>query len=111
MKDIGLGETSCRAAVKLVPECDIYKGHFRGRPITPGACLLKIAEELLAEMPCCVSPVMKVRDVRYLHVAVPSEVTELVYEISCTASPDGSMRADVKLFCGDVLFAKMVLYV
>ncbi len=35
-----------RAELRLDPEHPIFKGHFPGRPVVPGACLLQLVEEM-----------------------------------------------------------------
>ena len=42
------GEIGC-FEVRFNAEHPIYKGHFPSKPITPGACLVQIAAELLAK--------------------------------------------------------------
>jgi len=42
-----MDKTSARAVVRLHPEHPIFEGHFPGRPVVPGACLLQLVEELI----------------------------------------------------------------
>lgn len=37
--------------VELNPESEIYKAHFPGQPITPGACTLQIVDDMFHHMP------------------------------------------------------------
>jgi 3-hydroxyacyl-[acyl-carrier-protein] dehydratase len=39
--------TSARAVIRLNPDHPIFAGHFPGRPIVPGACLLQLLEILV----------------------------------------------------------------
>jgi 3-hydroxyacyl-[acyl-carrier-protein] dehydratase len=32
--------------IQLHPDSDIYRSHFPGRPITPGACIIQLVQEL-----------------------------------------------------------------
>src|ERR1700728_1876612 len=43
-------KTSARAVVRLDPEHPIFAGHFPGRPVVPGACLLQLVEELMTRV-------------------------------------------------------------
>ena len=36
--------------LELVPDCVIYQAHFPEQPITPGVCIIQIANELLNEL-------------------------------------------------------------
>lgn len=46
-KESGEGTLKCR--VKLHPQHKIYQAHFPGNPVTPGVCLVQMAEEILEE--------------------------------------------------------------
>ena len=41
-------DTAATAVLKLDPGHDIFKGHFPGRPVVPGACLLQLVEEMVS---------------------------------------------------------------
>ena len=35
--------------VALLPGCDVYRGHFPGRPVCPGACNIEMMKECVEE--------------------------------------------------------------
>ena len=39
-------EEGISAQIKLNPKHEIFKGHFPGKPIMPGVCMIKIIKEL-----------------------------------------------------------------
>ena len=39
-------EEGVSAQIKLNPEHEIFKGHFPGKPIMPGVCMIQIIKEL-----------------------------------------------------------------
>ena len=45
-----MDKTSAQAVVRLNPEHKIFGGHFPGRPVVPGACLLQLVEELMVRV-------------------------------------------------------------
>lgn len=49
----------------------IYKAHFPDKPITPGACLVQIAEELLQQQ------IVRITNLKFLQIVPPT--AELVY--------------------------------
>lgn len=55
-------------------EHPIYLGHFFGNPITPGACLVEIAEELIGR------PITQIKGLKFLNTVPPT--AELVYTFS-----------------------------
>ena len=52
----------------------IYLGHFFGNPITPGACLVEIAEELIGQ------PITQIKSLKFLNTVPPT--AELLYTFS-----------------------------
>ncbi|MHB1922665.1 MAG: hypothetical protein ACYCOO_10555 [Chitinophagaceae bacterium] len=41
-------ENSIQAILEIEKDNEIFKGHFPGRPIIPGACMLQMVKEVLA---------------------------------------------------------------
>lgn len=57
--------------INLNPYCDIYAAHFPGMPITPGVCVIKIAEELLGEVEGKELRVTAVRNAKFIIALEP----------------------------------------
>lgn len=93
-------------AITLIPECPVYSGHFKGMPITPGACITRIAEELTADS----FPQLRlssIRDIRFLSVITPLQSTEITYKFSIFYAPAGQKRVDFSFNDGEVTCAKL----
>lgn len=91
--------------VRFKPGCDIYKGHFPGKPITPGVCLIQIAKELFEE---CVSQPLhlcEAKDIKFSSPVTPDRNPVVRYEISGTEE----MRRSVLVYAGETLCCKMSL--
>ncbi len=39
------GDTSAVCRVELLPDCDVYRGHFPGEPVCPGVCNMQMIKE------------------------------------------------------------------
>ena len=63
-----------RVRVRFEAEHPIYLGHFFGKPITPGACLVEIAEELIGH------PITQIKGLKFLNTVPPT--AELLYTFS-----------------------------
>ena len=63
-----------RVRVRFEAEHPIYLGHFFGNPITPGACLVEIAEELIGH------PITQIKGLKFLNTVPPT--AELLYTFS-----------------------------
>lgn len=57
--------------ILLNPHSDIYAAHFPGMPITPGVCIVKIAEELLGEVEGKELRVSAVKNAKFLITLKP----------------------------------------
>ncbi len=67
----GLIQGERRVEIRLCGEGEIYKAHFPNKPITPGACLVQIAEELIG------APITQIAHLKFLQTVPPD--TELVF--------------------------------
>lgn len=68
--------------IALNPDCFIYQAHFPGEPITPGACLLQIARELLEEHLQTSLVIVYIKDVKFMSVIKPEETPTILYRFS-----------------------------
>lgn len=94
-------------AISLDPEHFIYKAHFPGSPITPGVCILQIAEELLSEASGRKLEIECVKNVKFLQILVPGEARDVVFSIRNILSEDKSVKAQVIASTADGVVAKI----
>ncbi len=57
----------------------IYQAHFPGEPITPGACIIQIAKELLEDYTGKKLAIQSMKNVKFLHVISPLETQLVTY--------------------------------
>lgn len=66
-----LDATEGKWVVRLCPSADVYRGHFPGHPIAPGACniemIRQLASRLLGEV-CCFR---EITQCRFTHLITP----------------------------------------
>jgi 3-hydroxyacyl-[acyl-carrier-protein] dehydratase len=87
-------DNSLRATVKLTPEHPIFGGHFPGRPITPGVCVLQIAEDLTGRATGGRVAWEQVNSIKYLGIIDPRIAPEITFQINLTPG-DERLRAQV----------------
>lgn len=93
--------------IKLDAEHFIYKAHFPGEPITPGVCIMQIALELMelaVEKPLAVKCV---KNVKFLRIITPQEVTEVCYTLQKLTLEEQSVKCQVVVSAGDDVYAKL----
>lgn len=64
----------------------IYKSHFPDNPITPGVCILQIAQELLENHLNINMQLQKVQNIKYMSIISPISVPEISLSISYSQS-------------------------
>lgn len=96
--------------VKIHPEWPIYKAHFPGHPITPGVCIVQMVQELLQLLLQRELVLRNAKNIKYVAIISPEEVTELTVTFAKTEPlPDGSLKAQVRVADGDTLYTKLSL--
>lgn len=88
--------------IALNPACFIYQAHFPGEPITPGACLLQIARELLEEHLHTSLVIVYIKDVKFMSVITPEETPVISYRFShFDETAEDEVKARVMVVSGD----------
>lgn len=95
--------------IELNPEHFIYKAHFPGEPITPGVCIIQIAQELLEDTLGKALQIVKVKNVKFLSVITPRQTTSVSYRIGKITedATSGSVKAQVAVTSADEIKAKI----
>lgn len=93
--------------VRLNPEWPIYKAHFPGHPITPGVCIVQMIQELLQVLVHRELYLRQAKNVKYVAIVSPEEVTELTVTFSkIETQPDGSLKVQAQVANGETLYTK-----
>ena len=103
------GEGSHDFNIKLDPEHFIYKAHFPGEPITPGVCIMQIAKELLEEAVSEDLVLSCVKNIKFLRIISPNEVTDVCYSLAKISREDDQIKVQVTVTAGEEAYAKLSL--
>nr|MBP7471456.1 hydroxymyristoyl-ACP dehydratase [Prevotella sp.] len=89
----------------------IYQAHFPGQPITPGVCIIQIAQELLEDFLGMMLDIKSVKNVKFLSVISPEISPEVSYELTkiTTDSKTGETKMQVIVSNDNVNLAKVSL--
>ena len=63
--------------IRLLPDCDIYRGHFPGHPVCPGVCHIETIKECAMRLMGKKISIHTIRQCRFLSVATPSVCSEV----------------------------------
>ncbi len=70
------------ATLWLNDECEIYRAHFPGKPITPGVCIIQIISELVEHFIGAGHQLAIVRNAKFKTVIDPELTPELQVDMS-----------------------------
>jgi len=101
-------EASALFQVRLHPEWPIYKAHFPGHPITPGVCIVQMVQELLQELVQRDLCLIEAKNVKYVAIVSPEEITELTVTFSkIEEQPEGRLKVQAQVASGETLCTKL----
>lgn len=97
-----------RVAATLAARRDsaVYKGHFPGKPITPGVCMIGAVIEMLSQATGSNLCLAKANNIKYLSMMSPDDVDGAT--LAATLNGNTATATYTK---GDTIYAKMKLTV
>ena len=109
IKSIEPTEDGFSAHLRCNPSHLIYKAHFPGNPITPGACLLQTAGNIMQQKMGRPLYLKTAKNIKYLNLLIPDEEKEIIFSYSHLVET-GTMCA-IRLIIADesTVYSKMSL--
>jgi len=92
--------------IELNPGHDIYKAHFPGQPVLPGACTLQIIKECAQQMLNKKLQYSRINLCKFLRYVDPVQCNEIKLTISFNENEDGSLQMISNGTCEDSFFIK-----
>ena len=90
-----------RFSIQLNAEHPIYKGHFPEQPITPGACLMQITEELLSLAKGKRMQIREVSNLKFVALHTPDKPIEVAFKDL------GNDKYQITIYDSQTVYAKM----
>ena len=97
------------AELQTNPAHAIYAAHFPGNPITPGVCIIQIANELLEDRLDKRLYLNTIKNVKFLSVVIPEVGKKLKYVFSGMADTETGYKTQVVVSDETMVYAKMSL--
>ena len=95
-----------RATLNIDAENAIFRGHFPGQPVVPGACMLQIVKEIL-EVGLKQSLRLKKADqLKFLTMIDPTNTPSMQLEIAYKQLDENTISATAKLLNGEIVCFK-----
>ena len=102
-------DTGFSAKLRCNPAHPVYQAHFPGNPITPGACLLKTAGEVLQQKTGRSLYLKSSKNIKYLSLLVPEAEKEVRFEYSNYTETEDGCKVQVVIADDTIVYTKMSL--
>lgn len=94
------------ATLEINPAHPIFNGHFPGRPVVPGVCMVQIIKELLEEALGKSLQLQKADHIKFLSLIVPGESPVIEATINYSIDSSG-LSVVAALLKGNVVCLKL----
>jgi len=98
-------ENSIVAMLAVDESSEIFKGHFPGQPVAPGACMLQTVKEILADTLGAQIRLVKADNIKFLNMVTP-DVLNLMLRINYNSVED-QVKINSYLTSGEQVFMKL----
>lgn len=102
-------DTGFTARLRCNPGHPVYQAHFPDNPITPGACLLQTAGEVLGKKLGRTLFLKASKNIKYLNVLVPAADKEVRFTYSNITETEAECKAQVVIADEATVYTKMSL--
>lgn len=102
-------DTGFTARLRCNPGHPVYQAHFPDNPITPGACLLQTAGEVLQRKLGRPLYLKASKNVKYLNVLIPAEDKKVRFMFSNLVESETECKAQVVIADEAQVYTKMSL--
>lgn len=98
-----------RFQIRLNADSVIFKAHFPGEPIMPGACIVQMVQELFAVWTKREVEIAKIVNLKFLSVIKPDEVLYLDIAIKIKKEEDQQVHINADIVKDETIYTKMSL--
>lgn len=82
--------TTGKYTVAILPDCNVYDGHFPGDPVCPGVCNIETIKECAMMLTGKDLHIKAIKQCRLTAIATPAVCPEVIISINTTPNADGS---------------------
>lgn len=98
-----------RFQIRLNADSVIFKAHFPGEPIMPGACIVQMVQELFSVWTKREVEIAKIVNLKFLSVIKPDEVLDLDIAIKIKKEEDLQVHINADIVKDETTYTKMSL--
>lgn len=102
-------EEQNQTVIQLDNDNVIFKVHFEGNPILPGACMTEICRELIERRTNRRLNIKNIKNIKFLQLISPKEHCEILFDINIYELENNELSAKINIsdVAIDQIFAKI----
>jgi len=104
--DLSHSDGKAEAVIMVKGDSEIFKGHFPGQPVVPGACMLQLVKDVLETVLKSKLRLKKAQQIKFMNVVVPGD-DQLRLSISFTNIEDNLFSVQANLTNNDAVCFKL----
>lgn len=89
LKAMDKADGSAVCDIAILPDCDVYRGHFPGHPVCPGVCNIETVAELASLATGHRLSIGRIKRCRFTTVATPETTPEMKVSLAFTPTETG----------------------
>lgn len=93
------------AELQIDQQNEIFAGHFPDHPVVPGACMLQIVKEILADTVKADIGLLRADNIKFLSLVEPS--TDLLQLNITYQQTDSGLKINASLLAGEIACMKL----
>ena len=94
------------ATIDINKDCEIFKGHFPGQPVVPGACMLQIVMDVLEKALGSAFRLKKADHLKFIVMIEPGNTQTVVLDIAYKFIEEDDINVTAKLVNNDMICFK-----
>lgn len=83
--------------IAFLPDCDIFRGHFPGQPVCPGACSIQLAKEAAMRLTGRRLRISAIRQCRFTALATPDRCPEVDVRVDITGRTESGYSMTARI--------------
>jgi 3-hydroxyacyl-[acyl-carrier-protein] dehydratase len=95
------------AHLSLNKICPIFNGHFPRQPVVPGACMVQLVKDVLAESLGMKLMMQKATNIKFIQMIIPGDNPVLQLTVTYKTLADGSINTNAIITSATVTCFKM----
>lgn len=100
-------ELGINAVITFNPDHEIFEGHFPGKPVVPGVCMIQIVKELLQQATSKKLLFQKGHQIKFLQLLVPVQDEKVDVNINWKVIEDDVLQTTVDFKKDGIILLKL----